>query len=382
VTVGPRARFTLGLVTTLALAGAGFGPRPVRAADDAAAGLPAWLREVTLDGYLSATWGYNFNRPDSRTNQVRVFDFDDDAFKVDLFELVVQRPVSKPREAGFRMDLAFGSSVPRVSSSAGLFRDSTRTDDLDLHQAFLSWVAPVGSGLRLDLGKFITQHGYEVIDGYDGWNDEATRSFLFGYAIPFTHVGLRAGYVFSPRVSATALVVNGWDVARENNRSKSVGAQIACTPVGSLTVTVNGMAGAERAGVERDPRTLLDAVAIWKVHPRLTLGANADWGAERGAVAPGELARWRGYAGYARFVGSGGFALCLRAESFQDLAGARTGTAQRLREVTLTPELRLAPRLLLRLDGRVDRSDHDVFERGNAFTDTQPTVLVNALYAF
>ena len=41
----------------------------------------------------------------------------------------------------------------------------------------MSWNAPCGSGLRFDAGKFITHHGYEVIEGYDGWNDNATHSF-------------------------------------------------------------------------------------------------------------------------------------------------------------------------------------------------------------
>jgi hypothetical protein len=78
----------------------------------------------------------------------------------------------------------------------------------------------------------------------------------------------------------------------------------------------------------------------------------------------------------------GGLALSLRAELFEDHDGARTGTAQRLTELTLTPEARLTPHLLVRADVRMDHSDRAVFEKGAGASDTQPTVLLNVLYGF
>jgi hypothetical protein len=198
------------------------GPAPAPSPAPAPAAKP-WYEEIAVNAFLSASYSYNFNRPDSGTNQLRVFDFDDDSFKVDVAEVVLQKAISKPGEAGFRVDLAAGSSIPRVSSSYGLLQGQ----DVDLQQAFVSWIAPVGSGLRLDAGKFVTHFGYEVIDGYDGYNDNATRSFLFGYTIPFTHTGLKASYTFSDQLAGMFEICNGWDDVRDNNSSKSVGAQLA-----------------------------------------------------------------------------------------------------------------------------------------------------------
>ena len=377
------ARVAFGMLVAACAAAAGPG-----AAAEKAGALPAWLQEVTLDGFLATSYSHNFNRPASLTNQFRVFDFDDATFKLDELELVAQKAVIKPRDAGFRTDLTFGSSVPRVTASAGLFRDAAGVgQDLDLHQAFATYIAPVGSGLRLDAGKFITSHGYEVIDGYDGWNDNATRSLLFGYAIPFTHVGVRATYVATPRVTGVLMLVNGWDVARDNNRGKSLGAQVALAPLAPLTVIVSGMTGAERTG-SPDRRNLLDLVAIFKANSRLTLGANADWGTERNAV-PGSFgaypprdASWRGVAGYLRCGLTESFAIAVRAERFDDMDGVRTGVTQKLSEWTVTPELRLTPHILLRGDVRVDRSDQPVFEKPTGPVKTQPTAMVEALYSF
>jgi hypothetical protein len=338
-----------------------------------------WFEEIAVNAFLSASYSHNFNRPDSGTNQLRVFDFDDNTFKVDVAEVVLQKAVAKPGEAGFRVDLVAGSSIPRVSSSYGLLQGQ----DVDLQQAFVSWIAPVGTGLRLDLGKFITHFGYEVIEGYDGWNDNATRSFLFGYTIPYAHTGLKASYTFSDRLTGMLEICNGWDVARDNNSSKSIGAQLAWTPSKTVTVAGNFMTGPERANVNSDPRTTFDVVVQWKLTDLTVFTVEALTGSEKGAATPGETASWRAIAGYARLGISEAFGFCLRAEYFDDVDGARTGTAQKLKELTVTPEYKVSSHLILRGDIRVDWSDADVFgKKGGAFKGSQATVLLNGIYVF
>ena len=378
---GPLRRIVL--VAWLALAAAASGAATAGAAAEDSTAVPPWVGEITFNGLLATSYSYNFNRPASGTNQYRVFDVTDNTFALDEFELVAQKAVAKPRDVGFRVDLTIGSSVPHVTASAGLFRDDTgKAGDFDAHQAFASWVAPLGSGLRLDFGKFVTHHGYEVIDGYDGWNDNSSRSFLFGYAIPFTHVGARGAYAFTSKLSGMLVVANGWDVAKDNNHSKSVGAQLLFSPSPALTMDLNGMYGPERTNNDSDARSLLDLVAVWKTTDRLTLGVNADYGEEKGAVLPGEIATWSGVAGYVRAVVAGPLSVALRGEYFADPDGARTGLAQYLAEGTVTPEVRVSPRMLFRGDIRVDHSNRDAFEKKTGFVDTQPTVSFEALYSF
>ena len=357
-------------------------PLPCSAADANAAG-PSHAGEVLLNGFVASSYGYNFNRPPSGTNQFRVFDVADNTFQLDVVELVAQKPATTPRDAGFRVDLTLGSSIPPVTASAGLFRDETgKAEDIDLQQAYATWIAPAGSGLRLDLGKFVTHCGYEVIQGYDGWNDNATRSQLFGFAIPFTHIGARASYALSPHVAFMAMVVNGWDVARDNNRSKSLGGQLALTPVPTLSVYLNGLWGPERSGNDGDARALIDVAAMLKVGSRLTFAANVDWGTdEKGAPAGGD-ALWYGAAGYVRFTVTPALALIARGESFDDRDGVRTGVAQTLSEFTVTPELRLTEHLLIRADARMDRSNHPVFEKDQGLSQSQPSILMDVIYSF
>ena len=350
----------------------------VAAAAPAPPPAPKWYEEIAVNGFLSATYSYNFNTPPSGKNQYRAFDFDDNMLKLDVFTLTLQKPVSKPGEAGFRVDASAGSSLPRVEAAYGLFQGQ----DFDLKQAFVSYIAPVGTGLRFDAGKFLTYFGYEYIESWDTPNDNATHSFGFLYGVPATHTGLKATYSFSDQLAATLMVVNGWDNARDNNSSKSVGAQIAWTPTKAVTVYGNFITGPERTGVNSDPRSTFEVTAQWKLTDATVFGLDGLYGTEKGAVTPGETASWSGLAGYARLGVSDAFALCLRAEYFNDADGARTGTAQKLKEVTLTPELKITKGLVLRADLRIDWSDQSVFEKSAGTSKTQPTVAINAYYAF
>ena len=117
---------------------------PARQPPPAAAPPPIpWYQTISFNGLVSTSYVTNFNAPASRTNQFRVFDSSDRTIALDVVELVVQRTVSEPGDAGFRADFTFGTSVPRVTAALGLFRDASgHAGDFDLQQAFLSYVAP------------------------------------------------------------------------------------------------------------------------------------------------------------------------------------------------------------------------------------------------
>src|SRR5207253_3344982 len=126
---------------------------------------------------------------------------------------------------GFRTDLAIGPATEIVHASEPGGTDVFK----HLQQAYLSYLAPAGKGLQIDVGKFVTQHGAEVIESKDNWN--YSRSLLFALAIPYYHMGVRATYAVNDKVTVMGNVVNGWNNVVENNGGKTVGAQIAVKPV-------------------------------------------------------------------------------------------------------------------------------------------------------
>jgi hypothetical protein len=348
-----------------------------------------WYTRVAVDGLVSVSYTSNFNHPQSGTNQFRTIDTDDSTFQLDVAELVVQREITKANTGGFRLDLTAGRSLARVVASDGLFRDADGdTGVFDIHQAFGSYIAPVGRGLRLDVGKFVTPLGYEVIDGYDGINENASRSLLFNYAEPATHTGIRVTYPLGDAVELQGVFVQGWDVTRDNNPGKTVGVQLAFTPAPGFSAYIDYMAGPEQPD-SSNIRHAWTGVVTGVLGKKLTLVGNLDAGREAKVeldpTAGGGTvdASWLGVAGYATFAFSERLSLGLRAEWFDDPQGARTGYAQTLREVTLTPTLRCGAHLVVRGDLRRDSSSQAVFELSDgAFGRTQTTASVNAILIF
>jgi len=156
----------------------------------------SFLDKLNPSGSIDVYYGYNFNDPDSRTNQLRNFDVNSNQFSLNLAKFSLEY---LPDPLGFRVDFMFGDAAKIVNSSepgGSLYQY--------LEQAYASYKAPVGKGLTIDFGKFVTQNGAEVIESKDNWN--YSRSLLFSYAIPYYHFGARARYSFSDQLSLTATV--------------------------------------------------------------------------------------------------------------------------------------------------------------------------------
>lgn len=346
--------------------------------------LPAWadekltaadiLKGTELNGFLSAGYNYNFNKPGDRAIDLRPFNDTHDSFSLELAQLVFHREAEEPGSAGFRLDLNFGYTVPEAIHSTG----ADSADDFDLRQAYISYMAPVGKGLKLDAGKFVTDHGLEVIEGYEGWNWNYSRSFLFYLGIPFTHTGVRATYEVDDMLTISGAVVNGWDNVKDNNNAKSFHVHAAISLAEETTLNVKYIAGPEQDDNTGDWRHLLNlnlSTALGKA----LLMADLVYGKEEDVPGIGD-STWSGVAGYIRYPLGERFFLNARAEVFSDDDGARTGTAQDLWEITVTPEYIVNENLVVRAEYRHDSSNKEVFDNGTS--RRQDTVGVNAIFHF
>jgi hypothetical protein len=359
---------------------------PTASTDSAAkapAPIPTFFTEIQANAFASFGYTYNTNSPASRLNGYRVFDADANTFSVDVTELVLQRVIAKPGETGFRMDLEVGAAIPQKSQAFGL----SIGESADLQQAILSYLAPLGNGLRLDFGKFVTPLGYELIEGYDGYNDNYSRSFLFNFAIPLTHTGVKVSYPLGSRVAVMGMVVNGWDNARDNNGGKSIGGQLTVVPVAPLSIAFGYIGGPEKTDTSGYLRQTYDIVATWKVREGLTLGLNGDYGIETSAslVAPGTDAVWKGVAGYVRVDPTGKLSVALRGETFHDEGGTRlrAGAPATVSELTLTPSYRVGDHFVVRSDVRFDRANLPLFIKdAGTPTRNQKTITFNAIFVY
>ena len=181
-----------------------------------------------------------------------------------------------------RLPSSVGSHTPqptgaRSSNIAAGPNSNAGDDDFDLQQGYVSWKAPIGNGLQLDFGKFITHVGAEVFEGYDGWNMNFSRTFVFGWGIPFNHTGLRATYAFTDQLSLMGMIANNWEEAgvSDNNSEKTYGAQVAYSPtekIGVLLNWVGGNQGTTTVGSGNDDwRDIFDIVVDIAITSQLSL---------------------------------------------------------------------------------------------------------------
>ena len=340
-------------------------------------------KALGLSIYVQTGYTYNGNAssltnvpgdPGSENN-LRGYDHKANSFGLDLAEIVLAKDPATS-VIGYKVKVSAGETA-KLMHATGLGTQPTGTanpESFDITEAYISYTAPIGKGLRLDMGKMATYVGAEVIEAID--NPNYSRSFLFVFAEPTTHTGVKASYVFSDNVNASIHILNGWDNATDNNTGKCFGTSINVSAGDLFSAYINYMQGPESDNNNHDQRSLLDLVATIKPVKPLSIILNYDNGKQDNSGAAS--AKWNGISGIVKYDINDTYSISVRGESFDDKDGFRTGTAQKLTEVTVTPEIRLAGGLIVRPEYRHDSSDKQSFDNGTK--KSQDTIALNAMY--
>ncbi len=318
-----------------------------------------------ISGFMDAYYAHNTVNPATIVvpsahfnfkveNALHNFNFRNRRPSLQLAELVIERPMGS-KSLGFRLDLNAGRTAEWVGANEPVGRSWSY-----IQQAFVS--IPMGKGY-LDLGKFVTHHGAEVIETKDNWN--YTRSLLFAWAIPYYHTGIRYWLPVNETDKICLHLYQGWNSVEDNNGSKSFGILWSRSSE-AYSLTLNYTGGAELPNSSR-LRHLVDIVFVKPLNSKDKLMLNADWAKDNAAGAS-----WYGIAAYWRRQIRDGHFLTLRAEWFRDADGFATETAQTVKEVTMTYELPafMLRGALIRLELRHDWSNATVFDSGTRKSQT------------
>ena len=166
-----RTVAALAVASTLAV-----GVTPAKAADDKPAPAPTFLQSIQVTGFVDTYYSWNFNQ--SSPEALRNFDVTHNSFSLNYAEIAVTKLPTEQSRAGFRLDFGAGDTATLVNAY-----EPGGTDFLKhVQQAYVWVLAPVGKGLTIDVGKFVTPAGAEVIESKDNYN--YSRGFLFALAVP------------------------------------------------------------------------------------------------------------------------------------------------------------------------------------------------------
>ncbi len=353
------------------------------------------LKGIEFGGMVYSSYTYNFNEPDSRENSLRIFDKRHNSFSFDLFQLQIAK--QSDSGIGFASVLNFGKTASGMASDwtgDGSFEGPEEGNDFEVQEAYLTYNIPLMNGVEMKAGKFVTLLGAEVIEA--PYNYNISRSFLFGYAIPFTHTGVLFSHQFTDQVGLTAGIVNGFDNVVDNNNGKSFLGSLALEPFDGLSWSFNGIVGDEQTDNDHSTRGVFDTVLTYSPRDHLEFNFNYDYGKEGDAGLNGQNATWQGFSG---IVSIGGamfnpgwepFSFAVRSEWFSDEDGARTGTKQDIWEVTTTAKWQLTEHMQVRFEYRHDESDKKSFDDARRvgkqlipyFRNGQDTLAAEVAYLF
>lgn len=363
------------------------------------------LSGIRLSGFVDTAYHWNFRMPRrsatpsgtavTRNQSIGVFDTSANSFTLHAVEVALEKPAPATGGVGFRTDLFYGTDAKVITATG------SEVDDFDLQQAYVEARLPLhglegnkvlGDSLYFRAGKYVTLAGAEVIEAKDNWN--TTRSLMFGYAIPFTHTGVRAAYdLWGGKATLTTGLNNGWDLLEDNNNWKTWEAQIALKPNDKLLFTSTFYVGPENLNQGGHKRFLMDYVALWNVTKKLSLMANFDFANQRrvvtGVQKPPENAQWHGYALYGRYQATDKLAFATRGELFVDddrfripgaapLANNSDAVERHYWEWTYTSEYKLYNNLVSRLEYRYDWSDAPIFDSHSS----QSSLSAQLIYSF
>ena len=359
--------------------------------------------DFKLYGYVDSSYTQNFNNPKNsgaNANHLRIFDGDSNSFRPNMAQLVFEKEgtngTNAVDRAVFRVKLDVGEDAQFTGGRTG--------DDFDFQELYAQFVAPIGNGLDIRIGRMNTLVGYEVIES--PFNPNFSRSWLFGLGQPFTTTGFRLTYPVSEFLIMSIGAVNSFTgLTADNNSAKSVEGLISFKPTETLGFNLYGIFGRESSNTApgAGKRILVGSYVTFQATDQLGFVVEGYYANQENgsAISSGRNARWNGAAGYAIYDFDDQWGLRVRGEIFEDAGGDQSclGTAgsggnanvctvaapiaQTLWETTVTLQYKPVPSLITRLEFRYDKSNRNVFLDGsNNSVNNQQTLAAEVIFLF
>lgn len=415
--------------------------------------LAGLLGPVTLSGFGDVYYSYDNNHPYDNKAGLRSFEAPTNTFNFNMAELILDKaPDATTSEGrlgyhvaagyGYAAKIVNGSDAPLATSASATngFADGS---NFYLKEAYLDYLAPVGKGLTVTIGKFVTPMGAEVIESNANWN--YSRGLLFDYAIPFFHFGASAKYAFNSKWAFTGYLVNGWNNTLINHAAifngecpspcvfnplygqssgLTYGGSLAFTPTMKWSVTENYFAGPVTDSVNfngssfNDWKQISDTVIAYTPNTKWAFQVNGDYGFgprvyEASRCSPDDVVSsqptpqgitpvsclspavdWWGVAGYAKYTLSPKTNFAVRYEYFDDpqgYVGLLTNTFGEslgrgwAQEVTGTYSYNVTSAFLIRAEYRYDFASKPIFDQRVSLSKAvkeQNTATLGFVYTF
>jgi len=208
-------------------------------------------------------------------------------FMLNQFVLGVERTVDgKKFDVGGKVEVMYGTDSNGIhanglklgnETSLGAGDDASNDDrydpkfQFDITQAYVDVGVPIGNGLVIRAGKFVTLLSYESIAPQG--NPFYSHSYMFS-AVPATQTGILGMYTLNDQWSFKAGITRGWDEAlKDNNGAIDFLGQVTFNPMKNVQAILNLSVGPQNEQDNSHYRTAIDPIITWQVTDQLKLAA-------------------------------------------------------------------------------------------------------------
>lgn len=269
--------------------------------------------------------------------------------QLDQADMTVSKTIDKTKkwDFGFLAEAGYGTDDTQIHSYGILDNRAPATyanefnsnpnagsprNQVDLVQANATVLVPIGTGLQIEMGKFVTLLGLETISPLG--NQFYTHSYLFTYGIPLTQTGVLGIYTFPKLVNGNDLTVTagltrGWnESARDDNSAIDFlgSATTSLDAAGKFGLTVTASEGPEYFKDDSDYWSVVEAIPSYQVSDQLKVTADLLYGdfphgAALAGDGTGNSAQWYSAALYAGYKVNSYATVNARAEYYRDQGG-------------------------------------------------------------
>lgn len=329
---------------------------------------------ITIGGWLegSVTWSL-LDDPAGDEIVGRSFDFEHADPTFNQFGLTVIRPVDTEKDGwdvGFTLEHIFGADARYTASNGMDFQTGDYPENqFDITQLFVEVFVPVGEGLTLKAGKWITPIGYEYVN--PTLNPLYSHSYLFGI-VPYSHTGVMATYPVSEKSTLGVGVARGWEQSLVDNNGDAIEVvwSFANAPNDQVSYAFNGSVGPQMDDDSGHYRTMLDYWMDYTLSEQASVGLNVDYRYDSNEGQDGDAAHTYGVAGYYRHACNKYVTGVVRLEWFNDTSrveGFDCNIYAATLGVTVTPfpNDNLGQFLKIRPEVRYDYATEPTFDGGD-----------------
>ncbi len=218
----------------------------------------------------------------------------------------------------------------------------------------------LGKDVWIDMGIMPSHIGVESAISKDNWN--YSRSFVADYS-PYYEAGIKLSAEVAENLTASILLLNGWQNIRETNNSKAIGTQLQWRPTTSTLLNWSTFIGNEQPDTALQKMRYFNNVFVQhSFSERVEMSTTLDVGVQSATKGGSDL--WWGTSFLLRYHWSENIKLGSRVEYYSDPNGVIIPLEQSMfRTVGASINIDYYPahNMLLRAEGRIFRASDAIF---------------------